>query len=273
MILALVPERDLAMWRAAAARLTASWMVKVESHGYDGPALSECSVLLSHGPPSRSALSLAKELPAVRLTADLGVNTGKFSVQMAQDAAPGMKVAEFIFKAERFGGVSICHAPVLVALDRELDIQVEPPLPTTGPGAQGDYVLWPTDVYEGLGVRVSRDEPNVIQAAYEATQGNGPLWVKPGFPFLVPSTPSTFRSLDGVRVEGLLCTSVSRAGGWVVLTRSDVLTLLGHPGDVSWVQIKHLVGVQPAAALLGWLCSICTRLPSASASVGVDRSA
>lgn len=167
----------------------------------------------------------------------------------------------FDFAAELYGAHMISHLRICIGARRNVEMLPRVAMPqATGPGAgpEGQLALWNAEDFVGRGVRVSRDDPAVIEETFRATVGQAPLWVQPQFPFLVPRAPSTFKSLDGETVQGLLCSSHERAGGWVVLTRRDVLDLLGHPAEVPWSRIPDLIGVQAAAALLSWLASSVT---------------
>jgi len=166
------------------------------------------------------------------------------------------------FKVERYGSRSILHLGIYVG-EETLDRRVYPDLvPTHGPGVDSEgIVLWDPAPFAGMGTPVSRDDVKVISEAHKASLGDAPLWVKPEFPFLIPSLPQSFTDMNSNVVEGLLCSSPERAGGWVVLTRHDILRLLGHPGDVPWSRISTLIGVEAAAFLLSWVINT-SRFPA-----------
>jgi len=236
-------------------------------------------------PPSRTELSklldgariLVLDNPLWRCISHLGARPNQLVMISEnweiEEATPALDGAGYVcyrhlpFQAELFGAHSIVHRRVSLASPDGAD-KMGPVafVPTHGPGAgpDGQMVLWNSEAIVGRGVRVSRDDPAVIEETFRATVGHAPLWVQPQFPFLIPRSPSTFKSLDGEPVQGLLCSSYERAGGWVVLTRRDVLDLLGHPGDVPWSRIPDLIGVQAAAALLSWLVSSASTSSSTS---------
>ncbi len=256
MICVLTSPRDAGLWQHACSMLRSP--CSVASSSADAPLLADARVVLVDGSEPIEVLTLFGACPPVL------VHLGLRALNMRSGDKPLYGQYSIVgstmdrsFKAERYGARSICHKDMTVTKHGSVPkIVLSGLLPTTGPGARsedGGFVLWRSDDLAGRGVRVSRDEPGVIEAVYRATRGDGPLWVQPGFPFLVPAQPQTFRTLDGGEVTGLLCASSDRAGGWVVLTRRDVLDILGHPGDVPWPYIPSLIGVEAAASLLGWL--------------------
>lgn len=171
------------------------------------------------------------------------------------------------FCAERYGSLVIQHTTLYcVGLDL---VSFKP---THGPGVVGDQgrpVLWSKETFNGLGDFVGRDDEIVISAIYEAIQGKIPLWFEPGFPGLIPDVPRSFKTLDGSNFDGVLCSSASRPGGWVVLRDEDLLTLLGYRGMgvSSWAELKMVMPFQAAAHLISWLFS------STHGSVDSDSSA
>lgn len=261
MILALVPEPDLTMWHEAASQLKSRGMVQVKHLGYQGSLLTEADVVFADIRKSTpQSLPNTELLQSLRFWAVLG--------DLAPFAGEDFESFSTSFDTERFGGQTISHLQIHGGSIE--GFEVPQLLATTGPGAFSEdpnhFVIWPIEPFMGLGTRVSRDEPSVIQFMYKAVQGQGSLWVKPGLPFLIPDKPLSFRALDGSTVSGILCTSVDKAGGWVVLERQDILRLLGHSGDASWVDLRSIIGLRPAAALLGWLCAVYAGLPSRSVS-------
>lgn len=264
MIAVLVPTDDVGMWLFAKSALYPSMqhLISVLPADLNTDEISEAKVILVD---TRAEEASDFMVPGgCDVLVDLGRSERLLSI-------PGFDVTMTVFQAERYGSYNICHVPVSILVRGEQGAAglVRLPRPVTGPGAAtvagSEFVTWPTEMFDGLGYRVSRDERSVIEAVYAAVHGDGPLWVRPGFPFRVPASPSTFRTLEGAFVEGLLCTSVNRAGGWVVLDKDAVLLLLGNrTRNVSWPQIQHIIGVQAAAALLGWLCGFITSSPSSA---------
>jgi hypothetical protein len=167
-------------------------------------------------------------------------------------------------EVERFGALSMAR-PMVTLWGREdgpwTPSNVDLPKPTHGPGAP--MALWERGPFLGLGKMVSRDDSDVMAYRARSFQGEGPMVVQPGFPFLVPVQPHVFHTLHGSKVEGMLCASLDNPGGFCVLTCEDVLRLIGHPGQVPWDQLQNLIGVQAGAQLLRWLARIAVnRLPS-----------
>ena len=243
------------------------WSVAVRSAGLQGrfrvvevpPSMSEIPTLLDGvrlvllDSPLWAAITHFVDIEhLVLLSRDWSIET---AVSRLDEAGYSIYRGQ-LFQAELFGAHSIVHRQLHFATAGvEIDLPVLAPTHGPGAGLEDELVLWNSEDFVGRGVRVSRDDPAVIEETFRATMGQAPLWVQPEFPFLVPRAPSTFTSLDGESVQGLLCSSHERAGGWVVLTRRDVLDLLGHPGEVPWSRIPDLIGVQAAAALLSWLAS------------------
>jgi len=240
-------KRDLGLWRNA-----------MEFSGMDSVGSSVCSpdVVVPSGVDAvvfdGVHLSDAHlvEPPSVCLTA----NVGPFDY-------PRFGFTPLLsghIETERFGALSMARPRVVLCVRDGISVgDVALPDVTHGPGARSESglpVLWSSDRFEGLGTPVSRDDSKVIEFLYRAVRG-GPLWVQPGWPFHVPRKPFVFRAIDGGHVEGLLCSSNARPGSWCVLSRRDVLTLIGHPGDVEWIDIPHLIGVEAAAHLLRWVAS------------------
>lgn len=172
---------------------------------------------------------------------------------------PGYRLDRVIpFRIELYGSQMISARSIsCFTLQGSSCSSIPPLVPTHGPnvGSDGKIVLWDARVFSGRGTSVSRDDADLIDYIFRATMGRVPLWVSPGFPFLA-THPLSLRSLGEDRVEGLLCSSIDRSGGWVVLTRRDVLDLLGHPGDVPWSRIPFLIGIDACRALLGWAALI-----------------
>lgn len=270
MILALVQPQDVSIWRRAVRRLPAPWMVRVEEVGFDlaqldGPVQG---LIVRGKDPRGSAFEFAPLSALVVL--HMAGSHGSIHPIPASVKNSFTSLGGYVFQAARYGNYILNNESVLVGLRSSDLMTVEWPRPTTGPGSRGSGapVLWDEDVFSGLGVRVSRDEPEVLQAVLNAVRGDGPLWVRPGYPFIVPPSPLSFRSLNGSRVQGLLCTDISNPGGWVVLRQEDILILVEHSGDYAWSELSSLVGVTPVSILLGWVCSVIARLSVMPAEAG-----
>lgn len=169
--------------------------------------------------------------------------------------------SSFFFRAELFGCPLISHhlCELHSTLERGSSFLL-PPAHSTGPGV---HLQWDLRRFDGRGSRVSRDDTSVLTAISKST------WIDPSFPFLVH--PRSYRCLDGSLIEGLLCKNPSDPGGWLVLSRRDVLDVLGHPGDLPWESIPSLFDAPSASVLLDWLIRIIlsgeSRLPPATAGI------
>ncbi len=156
--------------------------------------------------------------------------------------------------SERYGAGAVWHNSVSVTSHDSH----RAPKPTHGPGVRtqsGRPVFWnfPRSV---VGVPVSRDEPLVVDSIYHSSNGERPLWVQPGFPTKIPSTPQTYIDLDGNPVSGVLCATQDpeRVGGWDVLEFNDVALLMGYEKNPfkSWSEMASSFPTAAADALVRW---------------------
>lgn len=157
---------------------------------------------------------------------------------------------------ERLGQPAIGQVKLGIYRRHDVELEELPPLVFShGPGVEpntGWVALWPTDIFDGLGVPLWRDDPGVLDAIFSAVNGEGPQWISPGFAFTLPESPMVLRSLSGEVVEGLLCASTSEAGAWLMLSTEDLGSLLNASPAASYSDLHDEIGVTALLALVEW---------------------
>lgn len=158
---------------------------------------------------------------------------------------------------ERLGRPVIGTLKVAVFRRRDVPFTELPPIPYRfGPGVEpgaGWSALWPTDIFDGLGVPLWRDDPGVLDALFAAANGEGPLWISPGFAFTLPPKPMRLLALSGEMVEGLLCASTSEAGAWVMLSTADLSQILDVGRAVTYDELHKKIGAIAMVEIVEWV--------------------
>ena len=178
-------------------------------------------------------------------------------VFMDPPSFPGYLKADLIkVDLERLGRPIVGSLHAWVFRREDISVAEVPPLPyVSGPGVEPDSgwaSLWPTDIFEGLGSPLWRDDPGVMHAVFLGSNGLGPLWASPGFAFSLPAQPMRLRSVSGDLVEGLLCSSLSEPGAWLMLSSDDISALLGV-SPVPYHSLKKEIGSVATASLFDWI--------------------